>query len=73
MTYIPKPYPPFGSKERLADYISDFFGECGEDYKPEDVADVIVEGLDSWIDYHEKQANAYELIRESLRKRVRKA
>ena len=70
MTYT-KPYPPFGSKERLLEYISDFFAECGEDYNPEDIADVIVEGLDSWVDYHQKQVNTYELIRDALRKRVR--
>ena len=44
--------------------------EVHEDYDPQEVADAFVEELDSWITYHQKSAAAYELIRESLRKRV---
>jgi len=58
------------SKDRLKEYFGDYLAECSENYDPQDVADAFVEELDSWITYHQKSAAAYELIRESLRKRV---
>jgi predicted HD phosphohydrolase len=63
-------YPPFGSKERLMAFFGDILAECSEDYDPQDVADAFVEELDTWVKYHHNCAKAYELIRESLRKRV---
>jgi hypothetical protein len=72
MTTIPYPSmnPPFGSKERLKGFFGDTLAECNEDYNPQDVADAFVEELESWIDYHKTCANAYELIRTALSKRV---
>lgn len=69
MTYI-RPYPPFGSKERLKQNFGDTLAECSEDYDPQEVADAFIEELDSWIDYHHNAANCYELIRTALGKRV---
>ena len=66
-------HPPFGCKERLKALFGDTLAECSEQYDPQEVADAFVEELDIWIDCHKKQAESYELIRESLRKRVRKA
>jgi hypothetical protein len=63
-------YPAFGSKERLSALFGDTLAECSEDYDPQDVADAFFEELESWVQYHHKCAKAYELIRESLRKRV---
>lgn len=63
-------YAPFGSKERIRHLFGDTLSECSENYKPEDVADAFLEELDDWIQYHHKCADAYELIRDSLRKRV---
>lgn len=68
MTYVN--YPAFGSKDRLKSFFGDTLAECGEDYNPQDVADAFVEELESWIEYHQTQMKAYELIREALRKRV---
>jgi len=61
------------TKDRLKQFFGDTLAECSEDYDPQEVADAFVEELDSWIDYHHNCADTYELIRESLRKRVRKA
>ena len=58
------------TKDRLKEFFGDALAECSEDYDPQEVADAFVEELDSWITYHHNCANAYELIRESLRKRV---
>ena len=58
------------TKDRLKQFFGDALAECSEDYDPQEVADAFVEELDSWITYHHNCANAYELIRESLRKRV---
>ena len=66
-------HPPFGCKERLKALFGDTLAECSEQYDPQEVADAFVEELDSWINYHHNCADTYELIRESLRKRVRKA
>jgi len=65
--------PPFGSKERLQGFFSDTLAECNEDYNPQDVADAFVEVLESWIQYHQNSANAYEAIRTALSKRVSEA
>lgn len=69
MTYT-RPYPPFGSKERLKQCFGDTLAECSEDYDPQDVADAFLEELESWIDYHHNAANCYELIRTALGKRI---
>ena len=61
---------PSYSKNRLKEYFGDTLAECSEDYDPQDVADAFLEELESWVKYHNNCANAYELIRESLRKRV---
>jgi hypothetical protein len=63
----------FGSKERLQEYMSDFFAEVPEGYDPEVVADVIIEELDSWIAYHQRNIDTYEAVRTALGKRVSKA
>lgn len=62
-----------GTKERLQEYMADFFAEVPEDYDPQIVADVIVEELESWINYHQQNVNAYEAVRTALGERVSKA
>ena len=61
---------PFGTKQRLKEYMGDFFAEVPEGYDIQDVIDVIFEELDSWIEYHNKNAKVYETIRDGLTKRV---
>jgi hypothetical protein len=63
----------FGTKERLQEYMSDFFSEVPEGYDPKDVADVIISELESWIDYHQQNINAYEAVRTALGERISKA
>ena len=63
-------YSLFGSKERLRHLFGDTLAECSENYTPEDVADAFLEELDSWIQYHHQCADAYELIRHTIHKRV---
>ncbi len=61
---------PFGSKKRLKEYLDDFFAEIPEGYDPDDVVDVILESLDGWIAYHQKNQSQYELVRSKLRERI---
>lgn len=70
MTDFPEMNPRFGSKQRLQCFFADALAECSENYNPQDVADAFVEELESWIDYHKTCANAYELVRTALSKRV---
>lgn len=62
-----------GTKERLQEYMGDFFAEVPEGYDPADVADVILSELQSWIDYHTQNVNAYEAVRTALRERISEA
>lgn len=70
MTYIPEPYPPFGSKERMRNYFSDVFSEVPENYNPHEVADAFLEELESWITYHADCKATYESVKVALRKRI---
>lgn len=61
---------PFATKQRLLEYLSDFFAEVPDGYDPQEVADAIFESLEGWIKYHETNVNTYELVRSKLRERI---
>lgn len=61
---------PFSTKERLVEYLDDFFAEVPEGYDPEDVVDAILASLEGWISYHQKNLSTYELVRSKLRERI---
>lgn len=60
----------FSTKQRLVEYLDDFFAEVPEGYDPDDVADAIFESLEGWIKYHQKNLSTYELVRSKLRERI---
>lgn len=61
---------PFATKQRLLEYLSDFFAEVPDGYDPDDVADAVFESLESWISYHQTNLSTYELVRSKLRERI---
>lgn len=61
---------PFATKERLVEYLDDFFAEIPEGYQIEDVVDAIMSSLDGWIEYHTKNKETYETVRTKLRERI---
>lgn len=61
---------PFATKERLLEYLNDFFAEVPDGYDPQEVADAIFESLEDWIKYHTANLSTYELVRSKLRERI---
>lgn len=58
----------FNSKQRMREWLDDFFAAVSEDTDPKEVADVILESLESWIKYHTDALTTYEAVRDHLRK-----
>ena len=58
----------FNDKERMKEWFDDFFADVSEGTDPEEVADAILESLQSWIKYHKDALTTYEAVRNHLRK-----
>lgn len=60
---------------RLGEHLSDTLVQCldyihTKDVTPEDVAKVIIDELEDWMNYHGSMTNAAEAIRNAIRERV---
>lgn len=65
-----KPNTPYGTKQQLFEELGDLFAEIPEGYDPVDAADAILDALEDWIKYHQKNLSTYELVRSKLRERI---